>query len=911
MAQKHYVNRARILCIPGTFRALAVGVGVWMTCLAQTAAPAPGTNSALVQRLTNAQGEQALADVLNSAGGQIDEGLFAACRNAAQALLDHAQYPDAIRGFQAALAVANRLNSPADIAESYRGIGLGYRYMDQYTVALENYDKALAAAETSGRKPLIALILRARGVSLRIAGRTSEAIAADEGSLAIYRELDDKLNVARSLNNLGTNYLNLGNLRRAAEIFEESYRDSASFPELADFVAVNLSIIAVDRGNLAAARGYLEQAINGAERRHNSRDLYSALFDLAVVDARTGQLDRSLEEYGRTVELARDMHSPMLEAKVSINRSAVYARQKRPDLATADLRRGLTYLTQADDAKTTGLLLVPLAHLAVQRGDTAEAVPEAEHALELGRKIQSYELLWQALMVSGECALALKDREQARRYLDESIRDVELQRDLAGGDEQSMASFLNTDMIEPYHEMLGLLVETGDSEAALAMAERAKARQLLDTVRSGKTEPRTAMSPAERAEEQRLSHELVRMDRRLAAAEPARQAAARAEWQAAQVSLESFREHLYSAHPELAAQRGDAAPITLAESADLLPDKRTALVEFAVADDEVYVFAVTRGPDGRPAITVHREPLSREKLAGEVSAFRDLLAARSFQYRGPAAALYRKLLGPVAAQLQGRSTVVIVPDGPLWDLPFQALIGPDDAHLIERRTVFYSPSLTYLRDSRRLRSPDRAPRLVLALGNPGSAHLATSEQEVHGLAPIYGPDKVTTLTGGAATKQAWMEQAPQYRVLHVATHGILNTSSPIYSWLSLAPARPGGPDDALEAREVLGMNLRADVAVLSACETARGGVSAGEGLVGMSWAFLIAGASATVVSQWAVDSGSTTQLMLAFHKNLKPALDSGAGRARALRSAALAVMRVPEYRHPYYWAGFVEVGDGY
>ncbi len=94
--------------------------------------------------------------------------------------------------------------------------------------------------------------------------------------------------------------------------------------------------------------------------------------------------------------------------------------------------------------------------------------------------------------------------------------------------------------------------------------------------------------------------------------------------------------------------------------------------------------------------------------------------------------------------------------------------------------------------------------------------------------------------------------------------------------------------------------------MLSACDTGRGEVLAGEGLVGMSWAFLAAGTRTTVVSQWKVESASTTDLMLAFHRNLKEM-----GRARSLRQAMLATMRTPEHRHPYYWAGFVMIGNGY
>ena len=134
----------------------------------------------------------------------------------------------------------------------------------------------------------------------------------------------------------------------------------------------------------------------------------------------------------------------------------------------------------------------------------------------------------------------------------------------------------------------------------------------------------------------------------------------------------------------------------------------------------------------------------------------------------------------------------------------------------------------------------------------------------------------------------------------------------MYSWLLLAPDS-GGHNEILEAREIVNMDLRADLAVLAACETARGEVNAGEGLIGMSWAFLVAGTPTTLVSQWQVDSAGTTELMLAFHRNVKPALDSGngAGRARALQRAAVGLMHFPQYRHPFYWAGFGMIGDGY
>jgi CHAT domain-containing protein len=144
----------------------------------------------------------------------------------------------------------------------------------------------------------------------------------------------------------------------------------------------------------------------------------------------------------------------------------------------------------------------------------------------------------------------------------------------------------------------------------------------------------------------------------------------------------------------------------------------------------------------------------------------------------------------------------------------------------------------------------------------------------------------------------------------------------MYSNVVLAPGPRGkgaagvpGEDGLLEAWELMQMRLDAELVVLSACETARGRVTAGEGLIGLSWALFVAGSPTTVVSQWKVESASTTELMLDFHRHLQEGFSCAdvAGRttkAEALRLAALRLLRSERYAHPFYWAGFVMIGDG-
>jgi CHAT domain-containing protein len=128
----------------------------------------------------------------------------------------------------------------------------------------------------------------------------------------------------------------------------------------------------------------------------------------------------------------------------------------------------------------------------------------------------------------------------------------------------------------------------------------------------------------------------------------------------------------------------------------------------------------------------------------------------------------------------------------------------------------------------------------------------------------------------------------------------------MYSHLALAEGS-AHEDGLLEAWELMQLDLHADLAVLSACETARGRIGAGEGMVGFSWAMFIAGVPSIVVSQWKVESAGTRDLMVNFHRGL---IGSRTTKSDALRQAALKVMKNPETSHPFYWGAFVLVGDG-
>jgi CHAT domain-containing protein len=214
----------------------------------------------------------------------------------------------------------------------------------------------------------------------------------------------------------------------------------------------------------------------------------------------------------------------------------------------------------------------------------------------------------------------------------------------------------------------------------------------------------------------------------------------------------------------------------------------------------------------------------------------------------------------------------------------------------------------------------RTDSSLIAFGNPvigkdaqSNAELCPlpeAEQEVSLIAKSFGTGN-KVLIGRDATENAFKTLAQNYLIIHLATHGVIDNRQPLYSHLLLTKTE-GDPenDGRLEARQIMNLKLPADLAVLSACETANGKIAPGEGVMGLSWAFFVAGTRSTLVSQWKINSDSTTELMSNFYKNQNSNRSEVNGRnPKALRDAALTMIHGRRYSHPFYWAGFVLVGS--
>lgn len=307
------------------------------------------------------------------------------------------------------------------------------------------------------------------------------------------------------------------------------------------------------------------------------------------------------------------------------------------------------------------------------------------------------------------------------------------------------------------------------------------------------------------------------------------------------------------------------------------PRAGEAFIEYSISGETVYAFITTT--EGTRVVTL---PQNRMRIAELAVQFARELALRNLGFRPTARLLFDALIAPLNVSAK---RWVIVPDLDLWLVPFHALIGADDRFLIESTTISYAPSGALITDS----APRANPRVLLA------ANLPDGSSELDAIRNVWPKPVVMN----DATKAAFQQQASRFDLLHIAAHGVYDDADPLQSYLAFR-------DDHLTAREVLRMNLRASTVILSACDMAVGRPAAGEGLVGMTWALMIAGAETVIAAKWEVDSDTTARLMLELHR----ALASGARPAEALRIAQQSLLRSARWVHPFYWAGFVDLGNG-
>lgn len=800
------------------------------------------------------------------------------------------------------LRLASRLAEESKDISAGAGadVGLGDVYLAQgdYIRAADNYQKVLTLAERFGSKEGVAEVSAKMGNLHYVQGNFAQAMEHYLKSVRLYEEVGSKIEITYPLANLGNAYFSLGNYEKALEHFQKILKiyEQLSSRSGAAWLRNQIADVYAAQGKNQLALASYEQSLKAHEELGNKSMQANSLYGIGRIRFTEGKYAEAVTIFGRAAILARAGNSPEILWKILNLQGQTHRALHENDQARKDFVDGIAVIEQL-------------------RSQAAGS--ERDQELSFESKTTPYLEMVELLIEKNDLAGAFVFAERAKgRMLLDVLRHgrADITKSMTA-DEREKERILNTSMTVVSSQIR--------REISLPQPDQTK---------------------------------LAGLEERL---------------QRARLEYEAYETRIHSAHPELKIQRGEPRPLTISEAEILIPDQQTALLEYVVAPEKTYLFVLTRRSISEPGVErgpragsppgvvdatgftsqlglkVFTIPITSRELASRVTQFRQTLAGNSLGFKEPSRQLYDLLLRPAAKELEGKTVVGIVPSGQLWELPFQALLSQQDRYVLQDHALFYAPSLSVLREMRKKNArhevakgaaavPDvslvkvnantPAPALM-AMGNPSlSADLVSraksddrslslgdlpdAEREVKDLGDIYGVKRSRILIGTEAREETIKAEAGRYPILHFATHGLLDDENPLYSRLLLASSN-GDDDGFLEAREIMKLDLHADLAVLSACQTARGTIGPGEGLIGMSWAFFIAGASTTVVSQWKVDSASTSRLMVDFHRSLQGADKPGpVTKAEALRRAALKLMSVPKYRHPFYWSGFVVVGSG-
>jgi CHAT domain-containing protein/uncharacterized protein HemY len=791
-------------------------------------------------------------------------------------------------------------------------IGNVYHSLGNNAQAIEYYERGLTIqAEEKDKRPTAGIFLSVAAVHYSKSDYL-QALVNYQKSLDISTEVGDKKGIADALSGLGNVYFEQRNYPHALKQYSASLKISQEMHNK-DGIRANLNNIA---GALSAQGDYVEaldhykKGLAVADETGNKGAVAEMLFNMGHVHFVQKDYTRAREFYERSLETAQETGSKMVTANALAAIGAIYLYDRNYE----------------------------------------KAAEFAERADSLAKSAELPDVRVAALTTKGQVSLALNQYEPARQAFQNAITAIEELRGGVVGDERQHQQFFEN-KLAPFHYMVRLMVDQHKPVEALEYAERAKGRALLDALQRQDLNVSKAMSPAEQQEERKLNGRIVSLNSQITLEsrrdKPNNEVLADlySKRAGARVDYETFQLNLYAAHPELKGRRAQMLPITLEQAGKLIPNAGSAILEYVVTADDVYLFVLTRehraaAPAGEPApavvVKVYRLNVKNQDLEKNIARFEGRLSARDSGIAQPARELFDVLFGPARADLKTKKHLIIVPDGALWRVPFQALQRAAGRFLVEDYAISYATSITALHQmadlkARRAKDSSGTPSLMLvAFGDPDLGHagparrqaammnekltpLPEAERQVKTLQQIYGPAQSRIYIGVEATEERVRKESGASRILHLATHGVVDDTSPMYSYVVLSQSRVNENEDGLlEAREIMDLDLNCDLVVLAACNTAGGRVSKGEGVIGLAWSFFIGGSPAIVVSQWAVESSSTAALMIEFHKTLKASIDGqrpGVGKAEALRIAALKLLRTPRYRHPFYWAPFVVIGD--
>lgn len=738
----------------------------------------------------------------------------------------------------------------------------------------------------------------------------AQSLRHAQAALALGTELRSRY-LSRYVNNIGAVYACLGDSAEAANYYQQALKIQASLKSPDKSIQFTLlTNIAGNLANRAEALALLEQALT----------------------------------------LSKDIQNKVMELRARLRLATLYSQNGDYLDALAHAKAALQIAQETGVAFQEGKSWNQLGTIHFSLFETNQAIDDYRRALAIGERTEAPQIVWEAQAGIAAALHRQGNSEQAAQHYRQAVETIDGIRSRIGIPEDR-ASFL-VGKIDVYKKLLGVLFELQDKDKskqaeAFRYAERARARAFSDLLAEAKIDPEQSAAPDLLNQKQELQRRISQLTAQLIkerSQETSKQNKPKIgdlEKGLAQADseLSDWLREVRRRNPRYASLKYPE-PVTLVDVQRILDD-RTILLSYSLANPKSFLFAVSRND------FQVRELPSEITISSDVQA---LLAAiidknnpAPQKYRRLVTRLSRELLQPVGRILAGKKALVIVADGTLHRLPFESLVLPNTPaggdlrrlpYLIREFAISYAPSASVLVELHN-ETHEPAPKGFIAFGDPiygtrpedaiastlrtandgrfNLQRLPYSQTEIDGIAQLFAQEDREIFFGAEASEENVKapERLSRYRMVHFSTHGYVNETRPRFSGLvlslpqdrSLTAANSQWEDGLLSAYEILNLKLKADLVVLSACETGLGKEVKGEGLMSLTRAFMYAGTPSVVVSLWNVNDESAADIMIRFYRNLKI---GGMNKSEALRRAKLET--ISDNGFPFFWAPFVLVG---
>ncbi|PZD73690.1 Photosystem I assembly protein Ycf3 [Acaryochloris thomasi RCC1774] len=822
--------------------------------------------------------------------------------------------------FEQAIALFRDLNYRVREADALSTLGIYHQIRGQFVQQLQYEQQAQAIFQTTGEPIYTNNSLSTVGQTLKRLGRYPEAIKTYEQVLVNYRKLGQsspqrdryplQVKMSQVLARLGAAQAKLGQYSQAIKTLEGRLSpytvvlksNSLSFSDRKQMV--NLLQQLGDAHNqidqYPQALTYLNQALKLSQPLQDPLASTAIYSSLGNVYARLGQNDKSLDLYRQALQLYQQALTQTAE-QLGHNPSEVG--QQSSGSSTGQNLLRMVQPTGNNDLKA--LALSTLGAEYAEQGQPSQALQTYQQALGLYRRAGDRPQESLTLTSIGLLHLGQKRYPQAIESF-----------------QQKLALSRSLDNRSDTARTLSLIGDIHYQQKRYAQAEPMlrEAADLWDSLQPGLSDQdRVTQRDSIVSTFDALQQTLIARDQPKAALEISERGRARA-----------FVELLASRSAKVAKRQQPVEPLTIKQIQQVAQDQQATLVEYSIVDGQIFIWVVQ--PTGAiHLVRVDRLSGSLEKL---IRNSRTAIGARgrgqiavvptskgqSDQSQKSLQELHRLLIAPVAQYLptDPEERVIFIPEGELFLAPFAAFQDRQGQALLQQHTVVTAPSIQVLTLTRQQQQRLTAGGEALIVGNPTMPRLAGQSAP---LLPLPGAEKeaiaiakmlnTQAITGSQATKTKIAQQMPKARLIHFATHGLLDNiqgsndvqNLEIPGAIALAPDNTGEATDGfLTASDIGEMELTADLVVLSACDTGGGRIT-GDGVIGLSRSFLSSGVPSVVVSLWKVPDESTALLMTTFYQELQ----RGADKAQALRQAMLTTKQ--KYPNPLDWAAFTLIGE--